>query len=109
MEFLVRSGKRQRYSTRRHPAISDKDAPEPELARVVVDALSGVNGRVGLAIKDLNTGRGVLISPETELPAASVFKVEVMYEVYKQRELGALSFDETLVLTQRYVDFDLGT
>jgi beta-lactamase class A len=83
--------------------------PDQELARQVLEILNGVNGRVGVAIKDLQTGRGVLIAPETELPAASVFKVEVMYEVFKQRELGALSFDETLVFTQRHVDFDLGT
>jgi beta-lactamase class A len=83
--------------------------PDTELAQEVVRALGGVTGRIGVAIKDVNTGRGVLISPETEFPAASIFKLEVMYEVYKQRELGALSFDETLVFTQRHVDFDLGT
>lgn len=83
--------------------------PDQELARQVLEILRGVTARVGVAIKDLQTGRGVLIAPETEFPAASVFKVEVMYEVFKQRELGVLAFDEMLVLTQRHVDFDLGT
>lgn len=83
--------------------------PDPELARQVLEVVSGLTGRVGVAIKDLQTGRGVLIAPESEFPAASLFKVPVMYEVFKQRDLGALRFDETLVFTQRHVEYDLGT
>ncbi len=83
--------------------------PDPELAELILQIASGSGGRVGVAVKDLHTGRGVLIAPEVEFPAASIFKVAVMYEVFKQRDLGALSFDERLVFTQRHVDFDLGT
>ncbi|HEY3118365.1 MAG TPA: serine hydrolase [Chloroflexota bacterium] len=62
-----------------------------------------------MAIKDLRTGRGVLIDPDADYPAASLFKLPVMYEVFKQRELGALSLDEVAYFTERQVDFDLGT
>lgn len=83
--------------------------PDPELTNRVAERLSGRTGRFGVAIKDLESGRGVLIDPDGEYEAASLFKLWVMYEVFKQRELGALSFDETLVLTDRHVSYDLGT
>ncbi|MBI4212767.1 MAG: serine hydrolase [Chloroflexi bacterium] len=83
--------------------------PDPELTAQVVSILSGLSGRIGIAIKDLHTGRGVLIDPDSTFPAASVFKVEVMYEVFKQRALGALDFDESLTLTERHAAYDLGT
>jgi beta-lactamase class A len=84
-------------------------APDPELAARVLERLAGGSGRRGVAIKDLDTGRGVLIDPDGEYEMASLFKLTVMYEVFKQRELGVLSFDETLVLTARHVAYDLGT
>ena len=83
--------------------------PDADLAAQVVSILGGLSGHIGVAIKDLQTGRGVLIDPDGSFPAASVFKVEVMYEVFKQRELGALDFGESLIFTERHVSFDLGT
>ncbi|MBM2810900.1 MAG: per1 [Chloroflexi bacterium] len=83
--------------------------PDAELAARVLERLASVSGRRGIAIKDLDTGRGVLIDPDGEYEAASLFKLEVMYEVFKQRELGVVNFDETLVLTARHVSYDLGT
>lgn len=83
--------------------------PDPELAALVTERLAGHSGKFGVAIKDLETGRGVLIDPDGEYQAASLFKLWVMYEVFKQRELGAVSFGEALVLTDRHVSYDLGT
>jgi beta-lactamase class A len=83
--------------------------PDPELASLVLSILNELPGHIGVAIKDIQTGRGVLIDPNSEFEAASVFKLEVMYEVFKQRELGALSFDETLFFNERHVAYDLGT
>jgi beta-lactamase class A len=83
--------------------------PDPGLAAQVNQRIAGRSGRYGIAIKDLRTGRGVLIDSDGRYEAASLFKLSVMYEVFKQREAGALSFSEPLTLTQRHVDFDLGT
>lgn len=69
----------------------------------------GHSGRYGIAIKNLRTGQGVLIDSDREFEAASLFKLPIMYEVFKQREARALSFDEQLVLTERHVAYDLGT
>ncbi len=51
----------------------------------------------------------MLIDPHSEYEAASLFKLPVMFEVFKQREAGLLSFDEQLLLTERHVAYDLGT
>jgi beta-lactamase class A len=62
-----------------------------------------------VVVKNLADGRGALINPDKVFYAASLFKVAVMYEVFHQRSLGLLSFDERLVVTPYYAGFDLGT
>jgi beta-lactamase class A len=63
----------------------------------------------GVVVKSLDDGRGATINPEKVFYAASLFKVAVMYEVFHQRSLGLLSFDERLLVTPYYAGFDLGT
>jgi len=62
-----------------------------------------------VVVKSLEDGRGALINPDKVFYAASLFKVAVMYEVFHQRSLGLLSFDEELLVTPYYAGFDLGT
>jgi beta-lactamase class A len=88
----------------RMPFISDF-----ALAAEISARIAGRSGRHGIAVKDLRTGRGVLIEPDREFEAASLFKLAVMYEVFKQREARLLSFDEQLTFTDRHVAYDLGT
>jgi beta-lactamase class A len=63
----------------------------------------------GVVVKSLDDGRGALINSDKVFYAASLFKVAVMYEVFHQRSLGLLSFDERLLVTPYYAGFDLGT
>jgi beta-lactamase class A len=79
------------------------------LATRVTERIAGRSGRYGVAIKDLRSGRGVLVDADTRFEAASLFKLAVMYEVFRQREAGTLSFGENLQITQRHVEWDLGT
>ena len=79
------------------------------LATQISARVAGRSGRYGIAVKNLRTGQGVLLDPNGEYEAASLFKLPVMYEVFKQREGGLLSFDEQLMLTERHVAYDLGT
>jgi beta-lactamase class A len=83
--------------------------PDLALASEISARIAGRSGQWGVAIKNLRTGQGVLINPDREFEAASLFKLPVMYEVFKQREGRALSFEEQLVLTDRHVAYDLGT
>ena len=83
--------------------------PDPVLSARVAERLAGLRGRYGVAIKDLNSGSGVLIDPDSEYEAASLFKLSVMYEVFKQRDQGRLALSEVLTLTERHASYDLGT
>ena len=54
-------------------------------------------------------GRGALVNPDKVFYAASLYKLSVLYEVFHQRALGLLDFDEEMLVTPYYADFDLGT
>jgi beta-lactamase class A len=73
------------------------------------EALGDQVDSYGVAVKNLADGGGALINPDKVFYAASLFKVAVMYEVFHQRSLGLLSFDERLLITPYYAGFDLGT
>jgi len=73
------------------------------------EALGDEVDSYGVVVKSLDDGRGALVNPDKVFYAASLFKVAVMYEVFHQRSLGLLSFDERLLVTPYYTGFDLGT
>ena len=62
-----------------------------------------------VAVKNLADGSGAAVNADKTFYAASLFKVTVMFEVFHQRSLGLLNFDERLVVTPYYASFDLGT
>jgi len=83
--------------------------PDLTLANQIAARVAGRSGRYGVAVKNLRTGQGVILDGDGEYEAASLFKLPVMYEVFKQREAGQLSFDEEAEITERHVAYDLGT
>ena len=64
--------------------------------------------RYGIVVKRIPDGRGVAINPDKVFYAASIFKLWVMYEVFKQRELELLTFDETVTLVPFHLEYQLG-
>jgi beta-lactamase class A len=60
------------------------------------DQLDGV---LGLAIKDLSTGRTIFINENEIFPQASSIKMTILLEVLKQAEEGQLKLDEFVNLT----------
>ena len=82
---------------------------DPELERLVLDILADSSATYGVAIKELSTERGLLLNPDVEFYAASLFKLPIMYEVFNQWRSGVLRLDEMLVLTPRAAELDLGT
>ncbi|HEY7268841.1 MAG TPA: serine hydrolase [Dehalococcoidia bacterium] len=103
----------------RLPTQAPAPTAEPESAPIVVtdaalqrdiEKLIGDQGdHYGVYVKDLSSGKGAGFNADRVFNAASVFKLEVLYEVFRQRALGLLSFDELLEITPYYADFDLGT
>lgn len=78
---------------------------DEELAVALEGVLQGVDGTIGLAVKDLATGRGVLLNATQEMPAASLFKVPVMVSVMR----AGVPLSESLAITERIKDYDLGS
>ncbi len=61
--------------------------------------LAGVEGSFGIAVIDLNNSRTLSIDGNTPFPAASMYKLLVMYEVYRLIARGDLSMDNRLLIT----------
>ena len=58
-------------------------------------------------VKDLATGRGAMHNAEKVFNAASLFKLFVMYEVFRQESIGAIRWEDELVVTPYYDAFAL--
>ncbi len=91
------------------PAAPVSFTPDAVLQKQLETLLGDQAAHYGVYVKDLTTGKGAALNPGQVFNAASLFKVEVMYEVFRQRALDLLKFDELLEVTPYYADFDLGT
>src|SRR5262245_13659993 len=73
-------------------------APRPALQTRVEQAVRTLRGTMGVAAKDLTTGRTVFVNADLPFPTASVIKVAVMVEVFHQAAEGRLRRDELITL-----------
>jgi beta-lactamase class A len=89
-------------SARAEPAPGPLAALQLRLATASLHA----PGNVALEIKDLATGYETAIRPSANMPAASVIKIPVMVEVFRQMALGRFDLNKRLHV-QRY-DRDWG-
>lgn len=55
---------------------------------------AGLDGILGLHVKDLETGRVVELNPDESFPAASTIKVAILYDLYRQAAEGRLDLAE---------------
>jgi beta-lactamase class A len=53
-----------------------------------------LDGVVGLSVKDLKTGATIEVLPDEPFPQASVIKLAVLYELYRQAEEGKVDLAE---------------
>lgn len=67
---------------------------ESKLKAAIGEVETGLDGVLGLAFKDLKTGRTLFLHERETFPQASSIKIAVLYEVFKQAEEGRLSLDE---------------
>jgi beta-lactamase class A len=84
-------------------------ATDPVLERVVRTALDGRLDHYSVVVKELTQGTGVAINADRAFYAASLFKLGVMYEAYRQAEAGQLPLDKELTVTREALADDLGT
>jgi beta-lactamase class A len=64
--------------------------------RTISDSVDGV---LGIAVKDLSSGKTILINENEIFPQASSIKIAILLEVFKQAEEGKLKLDEFVNLT----------
>jgi beta-lactamase class A len=70
------------------------------LEEVLKRPAEGFEGVLGVSVKHLGTGESANLNGDRLFPTASVFKVPVLVEFYRQAELGALSPDQQVILTE---------
>jgi beta-lactamase class A len=98
-------------------AVQQPAAPPPDprllasqrLREAVFAPFRGLAGRFGIAVKDLGSGQSVFLNETFRFQAASLFKLPVMYEVFKLREWGFLTFREQLTIGPEDAAMDLGS
>jgi len=59
-----------------------------------------LDGVLGVAIKDLKTGKMFLLNEKEIFPQASSIKIALLFEVFKQVEAGKLKLDEMIPLQE---------
>jgi len=71
------------------------------LDEVLNGPAEGFNGVLGVSVKHLGTGESANLNGDRLFPTASVFKVPVLVEFYRQAKGGILSPDQQVILTER--------
>src|SRR6202008_4185489 len=68
-----------------------------KLQKKVEEAIQGFNGDIGIYVKNLHTGKAVLINADTIFPTASIVKVPILLGIMDKIQKGELVYDSTLV------------
>jgi beta-lactamase class A len=99
----------KRQETEPARAVAALPVPDPALEAVIRTVLGSQAQRYGVVVEELRHGTGAALNPYRVFNTASLFKLLVMHEAFRQRALGRLSFREMLLVTQGYAAWDLGT
>lgn len=81
-------------------ALDDRDT-SMTLMEALKGSTEGFKGVLGVSVKHFGTSESADLNGNRLFPAASVFKVPVLVEFYRQVEQGVLSLDQQVVLTER--------
>lgn len=70
------------------------------------EAISGFNGDVGIYVKNLRTGKTVMINADTIFPTASIVKVPILIGVMDKLNKKELDYDQELVYRDSLANSD---
>jgi beta-lactamase class A len=82
---------------------------EQKLREAVFAPFREVRGRYGILVKDLATGQTVALNEHYPFQSASLYKLPVMYGVFKSRDLDIFALNEELTIGQDDAAMDLGS
>jgi beta-lactamase class A len=91
------------------PPADPRAVAEQRMREAVFAPFRGLTGRFGIAVKDFGSGVTIALNENAAFPAASLYKLPVMYEVFKLRESGLLTFSEELTIGPEDAAYDLGS
>jgi beta-lactamase class A len=80
-----------------------------KLREAVFAPFRGVQGRFGIYVKDLATGQIVAHNERFPFQSASLYKLPVMYEVFKLRDLDLFRLNEEMTIGADDAEMDLGS
>jgi len=71
------------------------------LKEKIMEETQGLKGTIGIAVKHLQTGEEALVEGDTLFPTASVFKLPLLVELYRQVDEGRISLDQKLEIVEK--------
>jgi beta-lactamase class A len=84
-------------------------SPDAGLQAAIEGALAGREGSYSVVVHNLANGRYAEVNADQVYYAASLYKLEVLIEAYRQRDAGQLDFGQLLTVEKKYIDLDLNT
>jgi beta-lactamase class A len=85
------------------PGPTGLNAREAQFKAIVDRYLSDLPGTFGVVVKDLKTGDTYMVNADRPFPSASLFKLGLVYEVYKEAKVGTLSLKTMMDITQAHM------
>ena len=79
------------------------------LKAAIERGLAGREGSYSVVVHNLASGRYAELNADQVYYAASLYKLEVLIEAYRQRDAGELDFSRLLTLEKKYIELDLQT
>ena len=71
------------------------------LSDAIKEPAKGFRGTLGVSVKHLGTGESEDLNGDMIFPTASVFKIPVIVEFYRQIDAGKISLEQQIVLSER--------
>lgn len=83
-------------------ATPPEDRDLAQLRAELLVSAKDVKGQLGLYVKHVETGKEIAVEADKIFPLASVFKLGVMVETFRQVEEGSISLDERIELEPKH-------
>jgi beta-lactamase class A len=85
---------------------SAPDAPDSELQAIIEEVVSELPGTWGVAVKKLDTGQYASYNGDVQQVSASLYKMWVLCELYRQAKEGIVSLDQSVTVTSEDAYYD---
>ena len=92
-----------------NPSEAPSGSIDTDLQSLIEDVLGSESDHYGVVVKELRYNSSASINPDAVFYAASLFKLPIMVEAFRQREARLIEFDNAISATWSDLLEDLGT